>query len=539
MKAMPGNGGKAPPIHPLWVSLTSILVGACLVGAAELAARRLYPQDDATNAQYIFESSGPFFQLKETGGRREFVQIPRHHWFPRPQGFALTKPPGLRRIVVIGESSALLLGDALKTRVNELALSHRLEIINMAVSGSDLEQTMRRFREALECRPDDIVVLFGHNLFNMHQPMVELSSWPEIDGFRLFLLSHSRLLSLFAEHQQSRMPRVEFRTPGRWLAFQEALSRMADEARCRGIRLVLCTVPGNLRYPPNPKDQGRWNPAFLEANYLYWSGRKQAAMRECAQALARQHSAWWEFQLGGWLDRAGRYGAARHWLAMSRDDNPDQSRASSAVNGLIRRLAREKGLILLDFERLVSRADSHGIPGWKIFQDNQHTNFPICLREASECIRRLAGIDPDSLGTVPDYGRTCKTICPEVVANLSTKGRAVLRAGISCLAQARLPELIASGEDATRAASGNPATQAVILSGMAEAFWEAGLRERALRLNDAARGLAPRDAELCVQKALFLIDSGAKDDAAGWLERALQLRPDHAEARFYLDRIKN
>ena len=62
---------------------------------------------------------------------------------------------------------------------------------------------------------------------------------------------------------------------------------------------------------------------------------------------------------------------------------------------------------------------------------------------------------------------------------------------------------------------------------------------RAMRLNDEARGLAPRDAELCVQKALFLLDSGAKYDAAGWLERALQLRPDHAEARFYLDRIKN
>ena len=110
---------------------------------------------------------------------------------------------------------------------------------------------------------------------------------------------------------------------------------------------------------------------------------------------------------------------------------------------------------------------------------------------------------------------------------------------ISRMAQARLPELIAGGDGAARAAGGDSATQAVILSGMADALWAAGSREQALRLNDKARALAPRDAELCVQKALFLLDSGAKDDAAGWLKRALQLRPDYGEARFYLDRMKN
>ncbi len=523
--------------NPVWLSAVSATLILSVLGAAELAARRLYPQDDATNAQYLYESSGPFFRLEETDGRRLLIQIPQSQfYFSRAQGFVLAKPPGLRRIVVIGESSALQLGDALKTRVDELALSHRLEIVNMGVGGSDLEQTMRRFREALECAPDDIVLLFGHNLFDRH-PMVELSAWPGVDALRLVLLSHSRLLSLFSEHQQSRMPRVEFRTPGRWLAFQEALSRMADEARCRGIRLVLCTVPGNLRYPPNPKDQGRWNPAFLEANYLYWSGRKQAAMRECAQALARQHSAWWEFQLGGWLDRAGRYGEARHWLATGRDDDPDQKRASGVVNGMIRRLAREKGLVLLDFERLVSQSAPHGIPGWESFDDVQHVIPPIRLRESTECLRQLAGTGQASWDQVSADDRTFTGIYRPALHVLLHMDKARLQAGIYRLAQSRLPDFIAAGDGAARAASGNPATQAVILSGMAEAFWEAGLRERALRLNDAARGLAPRDAELCVQKALFLIDSGAKDDAAGWLKRALQLRPDHAEARFYLQRM--
>ena len=528
--------------NPLWLSAVSATLILSVLGAAELAARRFYPEDYASNAQYLYESSGPFFRLEETGGRRLLVQVPGHRLFPHlaVQRFELTKPAGSRRIVVVGESSAQGFGVALQIRVKDLALSHRIEIINMAVAASDLEQTMRRFREALDCAPDDIVVLFGHNLFNQH-PLVELSGWPGIDAIRLFLLSHSRLLSLFSEHRRSRMPVVEFRTPGRWLAFQEALSRMADEARRRGIRLALCTVPGNLQFPPQAEEKDRWDPAFLEANYLYWSGRKEAALRACARALARRPDAWWEFQLGGWLYRAGRYGEARRWLVAARDDDRHPLRASSAVNGLIRRVAREKGLVLLDFERLVSRSSPHGIPGWKIFKDNQHTNFPICLREASECLIRLAGTGQDALDPVlaGNGRRPIATVYLEAMTPRQWMNAADLRAGISRLAQARLPDFIAAGEGAARAASGNPATQAVILSGMAEAFWEAGLRERALRLNDAARGLAPRDAELCVQKALFLIDSGAKDDAAGWLKRALQLRPGHAEARFYLDRIKS
>ncbi len=543
MKALPGNGGKTPPIHPLWLSLASAALVVCIVGATEFAARRFYPEDYGSNAQYLYESSGPFFRLEEKGGRCLLIQIPSHRHFPpkAPQGFELAKPAGLRRIVVIGESSAGMIGASMKTEGEELALSHQLEIVNMGVGGADLEQTMRRFREALECAPDDIVVLFGHNLFN-HYPLVELSAWPGADGFRLFLLSHSRLLSLFSEHRRSRMPCVKFRTPGRWLAFREALSQMADEARRRGIRLALCTVPGNLQFPPQAKEKDRWDPAFLEANYLYWSGRKEAAMRGCARALARRPDAWWEFQLGGWLYRAGRYGEARRWLVAARDDDPRLQRASNVANGLIRRVAEEKGLVLLDFERLVLRSAPHGIPGWESFLDAQHVITPFFWREASECLNRLSKTGQAPWTQIPADDRTFMTIYRSALAAFNINipaDAAVLPAGISRLAQARRQELIAAGDIAARAAGDDPAMQAIVLSGMADAFWEAGLRERALRLNDEARGLAPRDAELCVQKALFLLDSGAKYDAAGWLERALQLRPDHAEARFYLDRIKN
>ena len=529
--------------HPLWLSLASAALVAGIVGATELAARRYYPLNDPDYARYLYESSGPFFRLEEKGGRRLQIQVPSHKYFPlpAPQGFELAKPAGLNRIVVIGESSARNLAATAGYIVQQQVPAQTTHIVNMGVGASDLEQTMRRFREALECAPDDIVVLFGHNLF-YHYPLVELSAWPGADGFRLFLLSHSRLLSLFSEHRRSRMPCVKFRTPGRWLAFREALSQMADEARRRGIRLALCTVPGNLQFPPQAKEKDRWDPTFLEANFLYWSGRKEAAMRGCARALARRPDAWWEFQLGGWLYRAGRYGEARRWLVAARDDDPRLQRASNVANGLIRSVAKEKGFVLLDFERLVLRSAPHGIPGWESFLDAQHVITPFFWREASECLNRLSKTGQAPWTQIPADDRTFMTIYRSALAAFDISipaDAAVLPAGISRLAQAHLQELIAAGDTAARAAGDDPAMQAIVLSGMADALWTTGSRGQALRLNDAARGLAPRDAELCVQKALFLLDSGAKGEAVGWLRRALQLRPDHAEARFYIDRIKN
>ena len=528
--------------HPIWISLAVSALMLAVLDAAELAARRYAPAKGIPNfAQYLFESSGPFFRTEIVRGRQELIQVPRHSLFPFEQRFTLQKPAGLRRIVVIGESSAVGLGSSIYDAVERNGLSQRIEIINMAVGASGLEPTMCLFHEALQYAPDAIVLLFGHNLFNYH-PMVALSPYPGVDSLR-FLFLKSRLLSLLVEHLSWRKQSYEFRIPGRWIAFRECLSKMSDEARRRGVRLALCTVPGNLHFPPLAEESVRWDPEFLGTKYSYWTGEREAAMRRCRSLLSRRSTAWWHFQLGEWLYQAGRYTEARRRLIAARDEDAKRQRASNTVNDLIREVARKKGLVLFDFERLISQSAPHGIPGWESFLDGQHVSSRCGEFEAAECLKAWEAHKGSGLRSSP------KTI----ISNRWTRGPlgSVLQPALHDgpldqqsrnfrKKKSHPPVFLTAGEEAIWAAAQRlgPKETATIFSYIADAFWAAGLRARAMQLNDEARRLAPNESEFCLQRALFHLGSGEKAEAARWLRLALKLRPEQGEARFYLDKLE-
>ena len=538
MKA-PRSHGAGYLRHPIWISIAVSALMLAVLGAAELAAHKYAPvEGEPDYAQYLFESSRPFFRTEIVRGRQEFVQIPRHRLFPHRQRFALEKPDGLRRIIVIGESSAYALGSVMRGAAERTGLSQRVEIINMAVSGSDLEQTMRRFREAMQYAPDAIIVLFGHNLFR-HHPIVEISPYPGVDRLRLLALK-SRLVSLLAQYWNPRMQPGKFQGQGRWLAYRENLSKMADDARRRGVRLALCTVPGNLHFPPLAEDSVRWAPEFLETKYLYLTGQKESAIRKCRQLLSRKPEPWWNFQLGEWLYQAGRYAQARRRLIAARDMDAWRQRASSVVNGLIREVAGEKRLVLFDFDRMISKSAPHGIPGWDNFKDNQHV-LNSCVRiESAECLRVLG----DMRGSQPspiefdDWRLKPEADILLPLLRMIPLDYESLRTAFVYMAQAHLSHFLAGGEEALRTLYCRPEETALLLSYVGEAFWIAGLRARAMRINDKARQLAPEESEFCLQRALFHLGSGEKSEAARWLRQALRLHPKQGEARFYLKKLE-
>ncbi len=408
----------------------------------------------------------------------------------------------------------------------------------MAIGASSLEQTMLRFHEALQYAPDAIMVLFGHNLFYYH-PMVELSSCPGIDRLRWLLLK-SRLLTLLAPYRRSCIQAVKFRTPGRWLAFRESLSKMADEAGRRGVRLALCTVPCNLHFPPLAEDSTRWAPEFLETKYLYLTGQKESAIRKCRLLLSRKPEAWWDFQLGEWLYQAGRYPQACRRLIAARDEDAWRKRASSAVNDLIREVAGQKRLMLFDFERLASKSAPHGIPGWESFEDAQHVSQS--KSEVAECWKIWKS---PSGSQVQSKSRDVNEFTRQPLGEILLAALRMIsldqessRTAFAYMARAHLTEFLSGGEDVIQALRRTPRETALLLSQVADAFWAGRHRARAMRLNDEARQLAPGESEFCLQRALFHLNSGEKSEAARWLRLALKLRPDQGEARFYLSKLE-
>ena len=69
MKA-PRSHGAGFLRHPIWISIAVSALMLAALGAAELTARRLAPMKGySDDAQYLFESSGPFFRAKIVNGK--------------------------------------------------------------------------------------------------------------------------------------------------------------------------------------------------------------------------------------------------------------------------------------------------------------------------------------------------------------------------------------------------------------------------------------------------------------------------------------
>ncbi|MFA6091569.1 MAG: hypothetical protein WC986_01360 [Elusimicrobiota bacterium] len=483
-------------------------------------------------ARYVSESLGPFFRLDMRGGRATLRQVPRHPMFPESQTLFLEKTPGRLRVVVLGESSAFLLAQSLSARVKRNGLDARVEIVNMTAGGAGMEHVLRRFHEAAELSPDAIVVLFGHNLFYRHpialaEPAALRPALRLLKRSRLFLWICGRMFGVNLLHAE------DFHVPGRWKAYRAVLSGMAEASRRRGIQLVLCTVPGNLRVPPQASLQQPPPGGCLEAKFLYWSGREEEGMRMAEARLSGAMFSWGDFQLGEWLCRAGRYGEARKSLQKALDNDIRRWRASTAVNALIRDVVREKGLRLLDFERMFALGAPHGIPGWESFQDAQHPW--TADQEAGEVLRAFQIASRPEPRAEPGPQERARVLA-HVVNDFSLKDR-LSRAAALTLAESGLFSSAAEMEAAISAQQRSPEETGALFSCFSEALWRSGRKDDAERFNEKARLLAPMDAEPFLQEALFRLSAGRTDEARSWLQKTLALSPNHPEAGYYLKRL--
>ncbi len=366
-------------------------VAACTIFAiAETLARRLLPpmrQLPTRNARYerfMEESSRPLFRVEVDGGKPVLVQQAAA-WQPvRGQRLPLRPQPGVRRILVTGESSAEFLGAAMDSAIRREGRFGSLEILNCAVGGASLEIARERFHECMRYSPDAIVALFGNNLY-----------YDDLAHTRTeFLLSQlarrSRLLTYLADDVLPRRgDESTFLWSERLLLLERFLREVARDARTRRIPAVVVTIPGNLWQPPAILAPDQSDAGYESALALHDRGQTRAADAAIRALLARRPSAWWHFTLGRWLYQEGDFAGARRHLRAARDLDPWRNRASSSVNDLIREVSVAQGLRVLDAEALVAAAAPHGIPGAESFADRQHVKPAVFDRLAAQCLREL------------------------------------------------------------------------------------------------------------------------------------------------------
>ncbi len=334
----------------------------------------------------VFIPSGPL--------RRTLTTRPEKEISFQRQSFAMPKPGGTFRVFMIGGSNVNYLQagfDFLGERLSdEDPGGRRFEILNMGGLAYGSSRLRRVLDEVVEYSPDLILIYMAHNEFEEMEQEREVR--PErrslqravyrsafmrrlrdtAGTLQVWLLRIRRMRAdLPPEVDWSATSGHEFspeEIAERMRTYRENLAAMLDRCRERGVPVVVGTVPSNL-----------WNPD-LPASLQ--------GVRDEIQALYARG----EYAAGMALARETLRHASRH-------------QASDAENDIIRGLAGEKGVPLVDVFSVIAAAEPNGVPGETMLSDRCHLNERgqlLLLREYERKIRKTAGL-PESPLSIPEH----------------------------------------------------------------------------------------------------------------------------------------
>jgi tetratricopeptide (TPR) repeat protein len=435
------------------------------------------------------------------------------------------------RIVVIGESSAVMLGDAMREIARSSAAG--FSVANCAATGSGFVHLKRRFDEALAARPDAIVMVFGHN-YGFVYAGSPLELWMQELPYR------SGLVASFARIPDRPPRSVCEQTAPPVDALARFVRSAAAAALARGVRLVVTTLTPNLMDAPRcDRAAGPLDPRVYQARLLRARGRAAEA-RDLMAAVAATHSARAEYELGVWLDADGDFPAARASLQAALADDRAPGRVSPAVNDILRAEGRRGGALVRDTQAVMAARQPDGITGWETLADNCHLHRDLFSAEALAVLDLLGvrGLDPrgpedpeqrasmvlgglsvDARADRPLPGRPADPLTVPLWRLITRRDPAIQR-------------LIDAWPD--RPPVFTPRQRAFWFAGAAEAYRLAGQRERARSYCDRALAASEEVPSAWIARALFDLGEGRADEARRSLLRVVALDPASQEAHAYL-----
>ncbi|MDP3214140.1 MAG: hypothetical protein Q8S73_08550 [Deltaproteobacteria bacterium] len=526
------------------LSLATLVALGLLALAGERAVRRLRPETCAPLAReavYLERDRA----LLQPCFRRETVRgVPSLTWARRetepgaPLTLPLRRTPGVRRVVVLGESSGSLLAAALQRQLGDPACARPVEVLNCAQHSAALEHVGRNLDEALGYEPDAIVLVFGHNLrfrFPVDERAIAARQWRN----RSCLLA--AIAPQRAEPAMSVVP-----LDGRLGDLERLLRRMTREARARGVRLVLSAPAANLWFPPGGGDPSA--PHLLDARYADATAGPLAAARLLAALPDARRGPAERFREGEAFARAGERGPAREALLRAVDDDPGGGRVHSRTNALLRRFAAGSGVALRDTERALEREVPSGLPGWESFLDTCHLSPEGFDREA-RAVLALLGDGDGAAARCPPAER------PPGFSGLGAVLDGTLRYGAGSTAPSPWHEAAALAVEQWLAAApaaseraladfvaglggrADPGQASRMLVALAEGCARAGRDALAGDLNERARRADEGAPDPWRQRGLFALRRGDREAARAALTRALALAPADLATRRMLDRL--
>lgn len=487
------------------------------------------------------------------------------------QSFAADKPGNGVRLFCLGGSSSYgypwdahvaftaVLGDVLTMAYPE----RKFEAINV----SGISYAMYRLRgvaeELVEYEPDIFIVYSGHNEF------VERSFYRQLKGRSRqrnrvdHSLSHMRVYavarSLIAEssHQVRQDPPVDLFVRRDQTAvfdgqqkrqvieeYRRDLSHIVEMAHGRGVKVVLATVPCNLRdWPPQKSmvdeslGQGQvlaWRLALQQAADYMGSNQFDAAAEQLEQAaaIAPGHAQTF-YQLAQAYEQLGRWDDARQAYADACDLDPSPVRRLSAINEAVRSVAAEQGALLVDIERIFQKHSEYGLIGFNLIEDYVHPRLEahqLIAWYLWDAIERAGWLGPASVAQRPIFDRVVEQrdagSGPLHATWFYNQAVVMAHRGLTEQAIDKFRQVLQMSPNYSRAHY----NLAALLDGQGKAGEAIDHYRRALRID-------PDYAHAHLNLGAIYQSQGKLGDAAGHYLQTLQLMPRSAEAHANLGQV--
>ncbi|QDV85911.1 SGNH/GDSL hydrolase family protein [Planctomycetes bacterium TBK1r] len=285
------------------------------------------------------------------------------------QRFVRDKPADVFRIVALGGSSVNQLEPEFRKLERDLSAEFeqfdKIEIINCGGLAYGSHRLVLVLREMLEYQPDLMLLYTGHNEFEEIEQLSlsglnQLSFERTISNSAIIRFIRDRkadyeLNRLEKEHNQRLLSREEpvsdsnfarawsheFDTQDvqdRMQSYEHHLRLILSTAKNQQVPVIMGTVSSNLLRPYLPRDAAQ---RYEQVYELWKAGAADEGLRLAKQILA---------------ETAGRH------------------QCSDLENNILKKLADEFSLPIVDVETMVAKEEPHGIPGETLFDDHCHLN---------------------------------------------------------------------------------------------------------------------------------------------------------------------
>ncbi len=499
----------------------------------------------------VFQVNGENYQTRQDSSYRTFNQ----------QSFAVNKAENGFRFFTLGGSSsygyprgAEVAFPAILTEL--LAESHPGKVIE-GVNASGISYGMHRLNivaeELSQYQPDLLIVYSGHNEFIEPEFFESLKNRGIAREGLEYALAKSRLYALmrsvatqtrdlkaadaFGVGRQVRRDQTQVYTPEEKqnivALYRQGLLRLVNLAQAANVRVLLATIPANLRgwRPEASTGSGKNHRAWVEA---LSSGRKLLKEGNYEEALdALEHAVRLEpghadthFDLGVCYEKLGQWENAKkaYQEACNKDASP--VRRIDGINRIIRDVAREKNTLFVDVDKIFEQLSEHGLVGYRLIEDYVHPTLVGHEAIAWEMWKVI-----EQAGLLGKSDEADREVFERIIAARQdlNKEKDMPWFYNQAVVLENQGQIEAAIDNLRKVVEMAPTNETALLN-IGKSLTKHGKAQEAIPILRQVCALAPDNPETHVSLGTALLDTGDLEGAIAEIEKGIALKPNYPNA---------